>query len=54
VNAGGVGAPFVARFDSDCQTCGDLITEGDDAGYVDDEVVCGNCYSEAAGQDQGE
>jgi hypothetical protein len=41
-------ARFTARFDSDCNSCGDRITEGDEAGYVDDEVCCELCcdYSE--------
>jgi hypothetical protein len=40
------GAPFTARYDSD-GACGHPIFEGDDAGYVDDEPVCGDCWDEA-------
>lgn len=43
----GVGAFFTARFDSECNQCCGEIFEGDDAGYVDDAVVCGECYDEA-------
>lgn len=37
---------FTARFDSECPGCGEEILEGDEAGYVDDEVVCGDCCDE--------
>lgn len=45
----GVGAHFTARFDSrdGCPNCGGPISEGDGVGYVDGEVNCGSCYSEA-------
>jgi formylmethanofuran dehydrogenase subunit E len=43
----GRGARFTARYDSDCNDCGGMILEGDDAGWVDDEVVCSSCYDAA-------
>jgi hypothetical protein len=42
-----LGARFTARFESECANCGDTITEGTSARYVDDEVVCWFCGDEA-------
>jgi formylmethanofuran dehydrogenase subunit E len=42
-----VGPRFTAQFDSNCASCGELILVGDEPGYVDDEVVCGDCYDTA-------
>jgi hypothetical protein len=44
-----VGAYFTARFDSrdGCPGCAGPIDEGDDVGWVDDEVNCAGCYREA-------
>jgi hypothetical protein len=44
------GGSFTAMFDSE-GACGHLIEEGDRAGYVDDEVVCGDCWDEDEGVD---
>lgn len=43
---------FRALYDSDCaamisSVCDGDIVEGDDAGYVDDEVACGACVEAA-------
>ena len=40
---------FVAAYESDCIGCGDLIMEGDEAGYVgtDDTASCADCIKEA-------
>lgn len=38
---------FEARYDSDCKCCGEMIYEGDEAGYVDDEVCCQTCCNDA-------
>jgi len=34
-------------FDGECASCGGEVEEGDEAGYVDDEVVCGQCRDAA-------
>jgi hypothetical protein len=41
-----VGARFVAAFTNKdgCPECGGLMEEGDEVGYVDDVVVCGDCH----------
>ncbi len=47
-----MGAHFTARFDSDCESCGNPIYEGDQAGYVDDEVCCQDCWEAAQDDEQ--
>lgn len=38
---------FTARFDSECAHCGGDIEEGDEIAYVDDEIACEDCVSQA-------
>ena len=38
---------FSARFDSECNGCYGAIFEGDEVGYLDGEVVCETCLTEA-------
>jgi alkyl hydroperoxide reductase subunit AhpF len=38
---------FTARFDSDCKHCDGPISEGDEIAYIDDEIACETCVSEA-------
>lgn len=35
---------FEARFTSRCADCGGRIGKGEPAGYMDDEVVCEDCW----------
>jgi len=35
--------PFPAHFDSNCNSCGDDIYQGDDCFAVDGQFVCRNC-----------
>jgi len=44
---GYIGATFTVRFEGFCRECQALLIPGEDAGYVDDEVVCGDCYEDA-------
>jgi formylmethanofuran dehydrogenase subunit E len=37
-------ATFPARFESTCNGCGEWIDTGEMIGYVDDVIVCGDCY----------
>ena len=39
--------PFPARYPGTCQSCFTRFDEGDDIGYVGDELRCGGCLSEA-------
>lgn len=41
---------FTARFDSECKECYGQIWVGDEAGWVDGEVVCEGCFEEAEGR----
>lgn len=41
---GVVGAAFTARFDGWCHRCRRSFRAGDPAGFVDDEIVCGDCH----------
>jgi hypothetical protein len=34
---------FSARYDGHCTQCQDAFEEGDEIGYVDDEIACGSC-----------
>lgn len=34
---------FTAVFESDCEDCGNLILDGDVAGYIEDVVYCEEC-----------
>jgi hypothetical protein len=43
-----LGARFSARFDSECARCGGDNEEGDDVGWIDDEVCCIECYNECS------
>lgn len=36
---------FVAAYDGACAECGELIEEGDDAGFIDDDMCCGVCVT---------
>lgn len=47
-----MGAYFTARFDSECARCDEPISEGDTAGYVDDEVCCEDCWEEARAEEE--
>lgn len=38
---------FVARYGGWCKYCGDRIEEGDNAGYVFDELACESCVRDA-------
>ena len=38
---------FVAAYDGRCTDCGDDIFSGDEIAYLDDEVVCADCWHEA-------
>jgi hypothetical protein len=38
---------FTAAFDGECNECLTTIFEGDEAGYIDDEVCCGPCCDRA-------
>lgn len=40
-------SPFTARYGGWCKHCGDRIEEGDEVGYVDDELACEQCVREA-------
>jgi len=44
---GYIGARFIARFESECAECIVLLMPGDEVGYVDNEVVCFDCYEDA-------
>lgn len=37
---------FVAVYDGSCTECGDDIFGGDEIAYLDDEVVCADCWRE--------
>jgi len=39
---------FTTSFESDCETCGVTVYEGEQAGYVDDDFVCTECWEEAS------
>lgn len=34
---------FTARYDGECSECFCEISEGDEIGYVDDEICCESC-----------
>ena len=34
---------FDAKYPGRCADCGDDIDEGDEIGYIDDEICCGDC-----------
>lgn len=36
-------ASFIAGFESDCESCGELIDTGSIAAYADGELVCADC-----------
>lgn len=38
---------FVAAYNGHCNDCGNDIEEGDDIAYLDDEIVCEECWLEA-------
>lgn len=38
--------PFPARFDSDCQSCGDTVEEGELMFAVDGQFICEECAEE--------
>jgi len=38
-----MGNPFPSHFDSACNSCGDMIFEGDDCFAVDGQFVCESC-----------
>lgn len=40
---------FTARFDSECLSCDSAIYEGEEAGYVENEVCCALCCEDAEG-----
>ena len=35
---------FTARYDGRCRHCSEQICEGDEVGYVDDELACTDCF----------
>lgn len=37
---------FTALWDGECRICLDSIWEGDEIGYVDDEIACEQCCYE--------
>jgi hypothetical protein len=39
--------PFIAAWPGDCSDCGDPFDEGDDIAYVDNQIVCRDCWDEA-------
>lgn len=43
----GVGTRFIAAFTNrdGCPECGGPMDEGDEVGWVDDRVVCGDCHN---------
>lgn len=41
------GPLFPASYEGVCNNCGWDIEPGDDIGYVDDEVVCKECWRDA-------
>lgn len=47
--ANSIGPRFIAAFTNrdGCPECGGLMEEGEEVGYVDDEVVCGDCHTAA-------
>ena len=47
-------AKFIAAFDSECAKCFGDISEGDNAGYLDDEVCCEDCCDEIEAEEQDE
>lgn len=38
---------FTAVYDGSCNECGDDIFEGDEIAYLDDDVVCADCWRES-------
>jgi hypothetical protein len=38
---------FIARYNSDCEHCGDSINPGNEAGYINDDISCENCCNQA-------
>lgn len=38
---------FFAMYDGECSHCLSDILEGDEIGYVDDEICCQNCWDDA-------
>ena len=46
------GATFTARYHGECQICDGAIFPGDTAGYVDDEIACEECLTEARIEDE--
>lgn len=47
VNGREIGARFVAGYESLCAYCDGEIEAGDPAGYVDNDVHCGDCWEAA-------
>lgn len=38
--------PFEAKFDSECENCGETVIEGDEMYATDDGFLCPDCASE--------
>ena len=38
---------FLARYDGECTNCFAEIYEGDDIAFVDDQIVCEECWEDA-------
>lgn len=45
---------FSARYPGHCQLCGADFDEGDEIGYVDDEIACEECVLEEDEEDWDE
>lgn len=42
---------FMARFDSEAEYCGHLITAGDEIAYIEDQIACEQCVIQAQSED---
>ena len=40
---------FEARYDGECKWCSAEIQEGDQIGYVDNEIACLECFEDSKG-----
>lgn len=46
-------ATFTANYPGNCGQCGDAIEPGDAAGYIDNEVCCGDCVDDENERERG-
>lgn len=40
-------ARFQAMYDGECDLCGDSFSEGDEIGYLDEDIACDDCMNES-------